>query len=228
MKEKFLLFGWVLILLIVVVPATTDEQLNDFFNMYGSNFQISTLWAGEATTPEGQIAKLAIVKIEWTDNEGNDFQERRFYASFQGSAPDVVRHFSDGQNIETLISYPSGDCEQKAPDRSCGVESFDFLYSYPTIGNSTVDNSTGEYLRDTIESKYLYHNYHRYYIQVDPATGQATSGVVKEIVTDAKFKGKADIEETPPNIQNKQSTLAFINQNGIISEDTTTFYYVVE
>lgn len=205
--KKSLIFGIALLLLVTVVCATTDEQLNDFFNMYSSNFQISTIWAGEATTPSGQVAKLAIANLKWTDNEGNTFQERRFYANFQGSANDVVRHFSDGQDVKTLISYPSGTCKQQSPDGSCGVESFNFVYSY-----------------DFADNKYYYH---RYNIEVDPATGQATGGVVKEIVTDAAFTGKADIEDSPPNIQNKQLTLTFVNQNGIISEDTTTVYIAV-
>ena len=76
------------------------------------------------------------------------------------------------------------------------------------------------YSYDFANNKYYYH---RYNIEVDPATGQATGGVVKEIVTNATFTGKADIEDIPPNIQNKQSILTFVNQNGIISEDTTTF-----
>lgn len=206
MREK-ILFGLAFLLLIAVVSATTDEQLNNFFNMYSSNFQITTIWAGEAVTPSGEVAKLSIVNLKWTDNEGNTFQERRFYANFQGSANDVVRHFSDGQDVTTLISYPSGTCEQKAPDGSCGVKSFNFMYLY-----------------DFADNKYYYH---RYNIEVDPATGQATGGLVKEIVTDATFTGKADIEDSPPNIQNKQLTLTFVNQNGIISEDTTTVYTAV-
>ena len=207
MKKTFI-FGLLLMLALTTTAfATTDTQLNTFFNLYSSNFQISTIWAGEAVTPNGQVAKLSIVSLKWTDNKGSIFQERRFYANFQGSAPDVVRHFSDGQNVTTLISYPSGVCKQKAPDGSCGVESFNFMYVY---------NST--------PTKF---SYHRFNINVDPATGQATGGVVKEIVTDATFTGKADIEDSPPNIQNKPSTLTFTNQNGIISEDTTTVYTAV-
>ena len=183
------------------VSATTDEQLNDFFEMYASNFQIQTVWAGEATTNTGQVAKLSIVNLKWTDNQGQVFQERRFYANFQGSAPDVVRHFNDGKEVKTLITYPQGTCGQTAPDGSCGVESFNFMYSY-----------------DFADNKYYYH---RYNIQVNPTTGQATGGTIKEIITDATFTGKADIEDTPPNIQNNQLTLTFVNQNGIISEETT-------
>lgn len=195
------------ILLITVVTATTDEQLNNFFNMYASNFQITTIWAGEATTQFGQVAKLSIVNLKWTDNQGQVFQERRFYANFQGSAPDVVRHFSDAKNVTTLISYPSGTCEQKAPDESCGVTSFTFMYLY-----------------DYKDDRFFYH---RYEIKVNPETGHATGGVVKEIVTDATFTGKADIEDQPPNLKDDSYTLTFTNQNGIISEDTTTFYYNV-
>ena len=199
--KKILFLGLILVLFMVVVTATTDEQLNEFFNKYASNFQISTIWAGEAVTPSGQVAKLALVNLKWTDNQGQVFQERRFYANFQGSAPDVVRHFSDAQNVTTLITYPQGICEQKAPDGSCGVKSFTFMYPYDFTANKF--------------------SYHRYNINVDPATGQATGGFVKEIVTDAKFTGKADIEDSPPNIQNNPSTLTFVNQNGIISKDTT-------
>lgn len=205
--KKNLIFGMLLVLLITTavvttVIATTDNELNTFFNMYSSNFQITTIWAGEAVTPSGQVAKLAIVNLKWTDNEGNTFQERRFYANFQGSASDVIRHFSDAQKVTTLINYPSGTCEQKAPDGSCGVKSFTFMYAY--------DSTSTEF------------SYHRFNIDVDPATGQATGGVVKELVTDATYTGKADIEDSPPNIKNTPSTLTFTNQNGIISEDTTT------
>ncbi len=205
--KKSLIFGLTFLLLVVTVFATTDEQLNSFFNMYASNFQISTIWAGEAVTPSGQVAKLAIVNLKWSDDQGQVFQERRFYANFQGSAPDVVRHFSDAKDVTTLITYPQGTCGQKAPDGSCGVKSFTFMYSY-----------------DFKDDKFFYH---RYNIDVDPATGQATGGVVKEIIMDATFTGKADIEDRPPSIENTQTALTFTNQNGIISEDTTTFSYTL-
>ncbi len=202
--RKIFIFGLVAFFsLLVLVNATTDEQLSEFFNMYASNFQIQTVWAGQAVTPSGQVAKLSIVNIKWTDNHGQVFQQRRFYANFQGSASDVVRHFSDGQDVTTLMTYPQGTCEQEAPDGSCGVKSFWFMYSYNTIG----------------DKRY----YHKYIIDVDPATGQATAGVVKEIIVDATFTGKADIEDTPPNIQNNPLTLTFVNQNGILSKDTTSF-----
>ena len=203
MKEKIFIFGLSLLLLVMVVSATTDEQLNDFFNMYSSNFQISTIWAGEAVTPQGDVAKLSIVNLKWTDKEGNTFQEKRFYANFR-SVPDadVIRHFDDGKSVETLMTYPQGTCEQKAPDGSCGVKSFSFNYPY-----------------DYTDSKRV--AFHRFNIQVDPATGQATGGVVKEIIVDATYSGKWDIEDTPPNIQNKQLTLTFVNQNGIISQVST-------
>ncbi len=210
--KNVLVLGFVFLLLVVMVSATTDDQLNEFFNMYASNFQIQTIWAGQAITPTGQIAKLSLVNIKWTDKEGNVNQERRFYANFQGSAPDVVRHFDDGRDVKTLISYPSGICGQKAPDGSCGVKSFTFTYGYNLIFNKPY--VTGDKV-----------SYHRYVVEVDPATGQATGGVVKEIVTDATFTGKADIEDSPPNIQNNPITLTFVNQNGIISDDTTTFRY---
>lgn len=203
MKGK-ILFGLIFLVLVTVVSATTDEQLNDFFNMYSSNFQISTVWAGEATTSSEEVAKLAIVNLKWTDKEGSTFQERRFYANFR-SAPDadVVRHFDDGKDIKTMIIYPQGICEQKAPDGSCGVKSFNFNYPYDYTDNKRVA-------------------FHRFDIEVDPATGQATGGIVKEIVVDATYPGKWDIEDTPPNIQNKQLILTFVNQNGIISEETST------
>lgn len=206
--KKSLIFGIAFLLIISIVSATTDEQLNNFFKMYSSNFQITTIWAGEATIPSGQVAKLSIVNLKWTDKEKNTFEERRFYANFR-SVPDgdVVRHFDDGKNIETLMTYPQGTCKQKAPDGSCGVKSFNFAYLY-----------------DFVDNKYYYH---RYNIEIDPATGHATGGLVKEIVTDATFTGKADIEDSPKNIQNKQLTLTFVNQNGIISEDTTTVYTAV-
>lgn len=198
-----LLFGLIFLSLIVVVSATTDQQLNDFFNMYSDNFQITTIWAGEATTPQGDVAKLSIVNLKWTDKDGNTFQEKRFYANFR-SVPDgdVVRHFDDGKNVETLMSYPQGTCEQKAPDGSCGVKSFSFNYPY-----------------DYSDPTKVY--FHRFNIEVDPATGQATGGVVKEIIVDSTYQGKYDIEDSPPNIQNKQLALTFVNQNGIISQDTT-------
>ncbi len=204
MKKSFV-FGLISLLLVTTVFATTDEQLNDFFEMYASDFQITTLWAGEAITQSDQVAKLSIINLKWTDNQGNVWQERRFYANFQGSASDVVRHFDDGKNIETLITYPQGTCEQKALDGSCGVKSFDFNYAYNYTDPERVA-------------------FHKFNIEVDPVTGQATEGMVEEIIVDATYSGKWDFEDNPPpNIQNKQSVLTFVNQNGIISEDTTIF-----
>lgn len=202
MKGKIFL-GLAFLLLITVVSATTDEQMNDFFNMYSTNFQITTIWAGEAVTPQGDIAKLSIVNLKWTDREGNTFQERRFYANFRAVPDaDVIRHFDDGHNVETLMTYPEGTCEQKAPDGSCGVKSMSFNYPYDYTDNKRVA-------------------FHRFNIEIDPTTGQATSGIVKEIIVDATYLGKWDIEDTPPNLQNKQLTLTFVNQNGIISQETT-------
>ena len=191
--KNFLILGLVFLLLIVTVTATTDEQLNEFFRLYSKNFEISTVWAGEATTPSREVAKLGIVSLKWTDLDGQTFEERRFYASFKGA-----RHFDDGKEIKTMIKYPEGTCGQKAPDESCGVTSFTLNYMY-----------------DYKDKKYYYHKYD---VEVDPETGQATGGIVKEIIIDATFTGKFDIEDSPPNIQNNPSTLPFVNQNGIISE----------
>jgi len=83
------------------------------------------------------------------------------------------------------MSYPQGTCGQKAPDGSCGVKSFSFNYPY-----------------DYSDPTKVY--FHRFNIEVDPATGQATGGVVKEIIIDSTYQGKYDIEDSPPNIQNKE------------------------